>query len=115
MHLTLPRFRMEYSRRLNDDLIALGMGVAFDDSQADFYRIANVSPERLYLSRVEQKTFVEVNEEGTEAAAATAVGVSVTSAPVVVEMRVDRPFVFAIHERLSGAVLFLGLMNVPGE
>ena len=51
----------------------------------------------------------------TEAAAATVVGVGQTSAPLVVEMRVDRPFVFAIRERLSGTVLFLGVMNVVGE
>ncbi len=113
--LTLPRFRLEYGRRMNQDLQALGMGIAFDDGRADLYRIADVRPDRLYISRVDQKTFVEVNEEGTEAAAATAVGVGVTSAPQVVEMRVDRPFVFAIRERLSGTVLFLGLMNVVGD
>jgi serine protease inhibitor len=113
--LTLPRFRLEYTRRLNGDLQALGMGIAFDPGRADLYRIADVRPERLYITRVDQKTFVEVNEEGTEAAAATAVGVGVTSAPEVVEMRVDRPFVFAIRERLSGTVVFLGLMNVVGE
>ena len=115
VNLTLPKFKMEYSRRLNDDLTALGMGVAFDDARADFSRIADVGSERLYISRVDQKTFVEVNEEGTEAAAATSVGIGVTSAPVVVEMRVDRPFVFAIRERLSGTVLFMGLMNVVGD
>ncbi len=113
--LTLPRFRLEYTRRLNDDLKALGMAVAFDRSRADFSRIADVRPERLYISRVEQKTFVEVNEEGTEAAAATGVGVSVTSARQVFQMRVDRPFVFAIRERLSGTVVFLGVMNVVGS
>jgi serine protease inhibitor len=112
--LTLPRFRLEYGRELADDLTALGMGIAFGES-ADFSRIADVRSERLYLTRVDQKTFVEVNEEGTEAAAATAVGVGVTSAPVSVEMRVDRPFVFAIRERLSGAVLFLGVMNAIGD
>jgi serine protease inhibitor len=115
VHLTMPRFKMEYSRRLKSDLTALGMGIAFDDSRADFYRIADVRPARLYLTRVDQKTFVEVNEEGTEAAAATAVGVGIISVPEVTEMRVDRPFVFAIRERLSGTVLFLGLMNVVGE
>jgi serpin B len=115
VNLTFPRFRLEYTRRLNDDLKALGMEVAFDQSRADFYRIADVRPERLYLSRVDQKTFVEVNEEGTEAAAATSVGVSVTSVPEVFEMKVDRPFVFAIRERLSGTVMFLGLMNVVGS
>jgi serine protease inhibitor len=91
----------------------LGMGIAFDEGRADFARIADVSPDRLYISRVEQKTFVEVNEEGTEAAAATGVGIVATSAPPT--MRVDRPFVFAIRERLSGTVLFLGILNVVGE
>jgi serine protease inhibitor len=112
--LTFPRFRLEYGRRLNDDLTALGMGIAFGGG-ADFYRIADVRPERLYITRVDQKTFVEVNEQGTEAAAATAVGVGPTSVPESVEMKVDRPFVFAIRERLSGAVVFLGIMNVIGE
>lgn len=115
VRLTLPRFRLEYARSLNDDLVALGMGVAFDPERADFSRIADVRPERLYLTRVEQKTFVEVNEEGTEAAAATSVGVGVTSAPPVVEMTVDRPFVFVIRERLSGTILFLGITNVTGQ
>jgi serpin B len=111
--LTLPRFGLEYSRRLKEDLTALGMGIAFDKTRADFYRIADIRPDRLYLTRVDQKTFVEVNEEGTEAAAATSVGVGATSAPP--EMRVDRPFVFAIRERLSGTIVFLGLINVVGE
>ena len=112
--LTFPRFRLEYGRRLNHDLTALGMGIAFGP-RADFYRIADVRPDRLYITRVDQKTFVEVNEEGTEAAAATAVGIAPISAPEPIEMKVDRPFVFAIRERLSGAVLFLGVMNVVGE
>jgi serine protease inhibitor len=95
--LTLPRFRLEYSRKLADDLTALGMGIAFDEGRADFARIADVGPDRLYISRVEQRTFVEVNEEGAEAAADTVVGIAPTSAPPA--MRVDRPFVFAIRER----------------
>jgi serine protease inhibitor len=114
VNLTLPRFRLEYARRLNDDLTALGMEIAFDGERADFSRIANVRP-NLHLSRVEQKTFVEVNEEGTEAAAATSVGVAVAMARRVFEMRVDRPFLFAIRERLSGTVLFLGVMNALGD
>jgi serine protease inhibitor len=113
--LTLPRFRVEYGRTLAADLSALGMGIAFDEGAADFSRIADVAPDRLYITRVDQKTFIEVNEQGTEAAAATAVGVGVTSVPLESEMRVDQPFVFAIRERLSGAVLFLGVMNVIGE
>jgi serine protease inhibitor len=113
--LTLPRFRVESGRKLSADLSALGMGIAFDERAADFSRIADVAPDRLYISRVDQKTFIEVNEEGTEAAAATAVGVGVTSVPLESVMRVDRPFVFAIRERFSGAVLFLGVMNTVGD
>jgi serine protease inhibitor len=109
--LALPRFRVEYGRRLDDDLKAMGMRIAFE-SAADFSRIADVGA-GLYITRVVQKTFVEVNEEGTEAAAATGVGVGRTS--VGNQMLVDRPFVFAIRERLSGAVIFLGVMNVVGE
>jgi serpin B len=91
------------------------MGVAFDRGRADFSGIADVRPERLYLSRVEQRTFVDVNEEGTEAAAATAVGVGETSAPQVFDLVVDRPFAFLIRQRLSGTVLFLGVTNVTGQ
>jgi serpin B len=110
--LTFPRFRLEYGRRLNHDLEALGMEIALGGN-ADFRRIADV--DGLYITRVDQKTFVEVNEEGTEAAAATAVGIGKTAAPEPVEMKVDRPFVLAIRERLSGAVVFLGIINVIGE
>ena len=111
--LTLPRFRLEYTRSLVDDLKAMGMGIAFDASRADFSGIADVSPERLYLTQVLQKAFVLVNEEGTEAAAATAVGVGVTSMPP--SMTVDRPFLFVIRERLSGNILFLGQVNTIVE
>lgn len=107
--LSLPKFKLEYRRSLVEDLKALGMGIAFDRAQADFSGIANVSPERLYLTQVLQKAFVEVNEEGTEAAAATGVGVGVTSMPPA--MIVNRPFLFLIRERLSGTILFLGQIN----
>lgn len=113
IHLSLPRFRLEYSRSLGPDLTALGMGIAFDSGRADFYRIADVRPDRLFITRVDQKTFVDVNEEGTEAAAATAAGIGLTSAPP--SMVVDRPFVFAIRERLSGTVVFMGVINTLGE
>lgn len=107
--LTLPKFTFDYRRSLVDDLKAMGMRIAFDAGQADFYGIADVRPERLYLTQVLQKAFVEVNEEGTEAAATTAVGVGVTSAPP--SMTVDRPFLFVIRERLTGNILFIGQVN----
>jgi serine protease inhibitor len=112
--LTLPKFRIEYKRELKDDLSQLGMRVAFDDQRADFSRMADLSQSgRLFITRVTQKTFVDVNEEGTEAAAATSVGVGVTSAPAT--LRVDQPFLFVIRERLSGTIFFVGLVNRIGS
>jgi len=66
VNLAFPRFKIEYGRKLKDDLIALGMQQMFDDKKADF---SLISPVPLYVSQVIQKTFAEVNEEGTEAAA----------------------------------------------
>ena len=105
VHLFLPRFKLEYQSSLVDVLKALGMGVAFSD-EANFSRIR--SNGGLRIDDVIHKTFVEVNEEGTEAAAVTAVIIvdSVGAGPMVV--RVDRPFVFAIRERHSGTILFIG-------
>ena len=111
--VTMPRFKFEYGEKLNDALTTLGMGIAFDRTRADFYRIANVRPERLYISRVEQKTFISVDEEGTEAAAATTVGIGVTSLPPQLEF--TRPFLFAIRERESGTLLFVGRVGDPSR
>jgi serpin B len=101
----LPRFRLEWKSELTAPLTSLGMGIAFKDGAADFRGISK--SDQLFISSVLQKTFVDVNEEGTEAAAATSVGVSVTSAPAPL-LRADRPFLFAIRERLSGTVMFMG-------
>ena len=85
----------------------LGMRVAFDRDRADFSRmLGGTLAGNLYISKVIQKTFVDVNEEGTTAAAATSVGIGVTSAPLTIQF--DRPFLFAIRERLSGTILFIG-------
>lgn len=106
----LPKFKLEYERTMNDDLKALGMAVAFDD-RADFSRMSPMGSD-MRISFVKQKTFVDVNEEGTEAAAATAVGIELTSARPGVYA--DRPFVFAIRERLTGTILFIGkIMRIP--
>ena len=107
--LTLPKFRLEYKRELKPDLSDLGMRIAFDDQRADFSRMADIAQNRLFITRVTQKTFVDVNEEGTEAAAATSVGMGVTSAPATIE--VNRPFLFAIRERLSGTIFFVGQVS----
>ena len=108
----LPRFTLEYDIALNDALKALGMDVAFDPFAADFTNLY-AGPERAFISRVKHKTFVDVNEEGTEAAAVTSVEVGVTSAPQ--RLVVDRPFIFAIRENLSGTILFMGKIVRPGQ
>jgi serpin B len=108
----LPKFRLEYGKTLNGVLQALGMGVAFDPAAADFSRMHRDALNlQLHISAVKQKAFVEVDEEGTRAAAVTSVEVGITSAPP--SFVADRPFVFAIRERLSGTLLFTGVVRDP--
>lgn len=113
----MPRFRLEWEKQLRDVLEAMGMEIAFQPGQANFGGMLDEAfdPQAagtdLYITRVKQKSFVDVNEKGTEAAAATSVGVGVTSAPVPVT--IDRPFLFAIREQLSGTILFLGAILDP--
>jgi serine protease inhibitor len=101
----LPRFRMEWKRELNEDLQQLGMRLAFIGDEADFTRISPLG-NHLYITKVVQKTFVDVDEQGTEAAAVTSVGIGLTSAPPT--FRADRPFLVVIRERFSGTILFIG-------
>jgi serine protease inhibitor len=111
--LQLPRFKLEWERGLIPDLKALGMRAAFTDGGADFSRMSPLGTQ-LFISVVKQKTYVDVNEEGTEAAAVTNVGISVTSAPLRRAFVVDRPFVFVLRERLSGTILFMGkIVRLP--
>ncbi|HSJ24682.1 MAG TPA: serpin family protein [Longimicrobiales bacterium] len=107
--LTVPKFRFEYDIEMNAVLDVMGMGIAFQPRVADFTRIADVDD--LHISRVRQKAFIDVHELGTEAAAATSVTISVTSMPPV--MRFDRPFLFAIRERSTGTILFVGRVGDP--
>ena len=109
VHVSLPRFRMAYERTLNDDLAALGMVDAFGPA-ADLSRLSPVDD--LWISEVKQKSWVEVNEEGTEAAAATVVTI-VESAGL--DFRANRPFLFFIRERLSGTILFAGKLASPPD
>lgn len=109
----LPRFQMKFSRELNRNLEALGMTTAFDPVQANFLGMLPESPRpsvNLYLSLVKHDAVVEVNEEGTVAAAVSTVGVP-TSAPP--EFIVDRPFFFAIWDSHTGAILFMGAAVDP--
>jgi serpin B len=117
--IVLPKFETTYSKQLNGTLQDLGMRSAFDSTAANFSRIPlNPTPGAvLYISDVEHKTWVKVDEEGTEAAAATSIGmgiaaVKVESLPAFV-MIVDHPFFFAITEQQSGALLFAGVVMDP--
>jgi serpin B len=113
MDLYLPKFKLEYEKTLNATLKAMGMEIAFSEV-ADFTRISRAGG--LSISNVKHKTFVEVNEEGTEAAAATSVEIIEDSSSIPLPppvMRVDHPFVFLIRERSSGAVLFIGKILDP--
>lgn len=105
----LPKFELAYNATLNDALKALGMTDAFDPDLADLSRLTP-APDA-YITHVKQKTFLKIDEVGTEAAAVTSVGVGVTSVPVGI--MIDRPFVLAIRERLSGTILFLGAIADP--
>ena len=107
--LYLPKFKLDYERALNDDLVAMGMGTAFFGPG-----FSHIATDPLVITEVKHKTFVEINEEGTEAAAVTSIGMIRTVAePAVPVMRMDRPFICAIRERATGTILFLGKIVDP--
>lgn len=112
--LGLPRFSFEYEVSLNGALKALGMEAAFDSSRADFSGMyPATTSQNVYLSEVKHKTFINVNEEGSEAAAVTSGEMRVTSMPQTFIMTVDRPFCFAIRDNLTGSILFIGSVADP--
>ena len=108
--LYLPRFEYEASLSLADTLAEMGMPDAFDKLQADFSGIAEMPPS-LFITHVEHKAFVAVDETGTEAAAATGVVAEPASEPV--EVKVNRPFIFLIRDSDSGAIMFVGRVLNP--
>jgi serine protease inhibitor len=112
----LPRFRLEYEAVLNQSLSALGMAVAFDEKRADFTRMFEAAGANAYIHQVRHKTFVEVNEEGTEAAAVTSIEMRVTAVmeeEPPFEMIADRPFFLAVVDRETGLILFMGAIVNP--
>ncbi len=110
--LTLPRFRVEYNFQLAGILKALGVRTAFTPNEADFSGIDGTR--YLYIDDIFHKTFVSVNEEGTEAAAATGVVIRVTAVlQPRVQVTVDRPFIFFIRDLQTGTVLFVGRVLNP--
>lgn len=109
--ILLPKFKMEYEIGLISTLTQLGMGLAFQDN-ADFSGIGN----NLTISEVKHKTYVDVNEVGTEAAAATSVGImttSIDSSKKIFYMEVNRPFFFVIKDNQTEEILFMGTIQNP--
>jgi serpin B len=107
----MPKFKFSYEKYLNDQLQSMGMLDAFDSYLADLSGISDAS---IFVSFVKQNTFVEVDEKGTEAAAVTTIGIELTSMPPQPQVfEIDRPFVFAIRERTTNTLLFVGQVVNP--
>jgi len=108
--LSLPKFKTEYSKKLNDVLSKMGMGIAFTDA-ADFSGMTNHSAK---IAFVKQDTYISTDESGTEAAAVTTVGMELTSMPAEpqrVVFNADKPFIYIIQENSTGAILFMGAVK----
>ncbi len=111
-NIQLPRFKLEYEIELNNTLKKLRMNSMFDRNQANF---KSMTESQASVDTVKHKSFIEVNEEGTEAAAATSIGVRSTSIGLFqpFSMIVDRPFFFAIYDNSTNTILFMGSIFEP--
>jgi serpin B len=108
--VSFPRFKYGFKKKLKDVLSDLGMGIAFTDG-ADF---SNISELDLLINDVTHQSFIETNEEGTEAAAATIVDIGVTSVPVSpMVFRMDHPFMYIIRETTTNSIIFMGRVADP--
>ena len=110
LDIYLPKFKMEYENELKDELTNMGLGIAFGGA-ANFDNIRKDG--QLAISSVFQKTFIEVNEEGTEAAAATGVVIVETSSGPSSYFRADRPFLYMIRDSYTGSICFMGRVGNP--
>jgi len=112
--VAIPKVTSSYGVMMNDTLKSLGMVQAFDPNRADFSGLAQIPGANVYLQGVFHKTFLRIDEKGTEAAAATGVTVGVTSAPVLdFRMTLNRPFLCAVQDERTGVILFLGTIVNP--
>lgn len=109
----LPKFEFKFDDSLKDELAALGMTDAFNDLKANLTGISDAA--KLVISEVMHKSYIKVDERGTEAAAVTGITVGTTSMPVDNSFRVDHPFVFAIREKDTKAILFIGKVMDPKQ
>ena len=115
MIVEMPKFKMEHKlENLKSHLKDLGLKQAFEPSPKNFTKLFEDPLMDMYISRVIHQAMIEVDEKGTEAAAATVVEVGVTSMPVIPTfIRLDKPFLFFIQEKHSGIILFMGKMENP--
>jgi serine protease inhibitor len=112
--IALPRFKIEYSKSLKEPLINMGMDVAFDNRRANFKKMATSDAKgNIYIGDVKHKTYIEVNEQGTEAAAVTAVQMEGKGMTYTFRMIVNRPFFYAITDNKTGSILFMGIVITP--
>lgn len=111
LRLSIPKFETEYEIKLNDPLIRMGLASAFDGGSADFSRM--VEGGGLYIGEAKHKTFIRVDEIGTEAGAATSIAMDESAMLDVVTLNLNRPFVYAVIDKTSGIPLFLGTMENP--
>ncbi len=111
VQLTMPRFEFETELSLKQTLSALGMEAAFQPFGADFSGISTAAD--LHVQDIVHKAFISVDEEGTEAAAATAIVVGVTSAPPPATLTLDNPFIFLIMNDATNEILFAGTVLDP--
>jgi len=109
----LPKFEFKFDDSLVDELTALGMTDAFNASSADLSGISEAA--KLVISEVKHKSYIKVDERGTEAAAVTGITIEVTSVGPDNSFRVDHPFVFAIREKDTQSILFIGKVLDPNQ
>jgi len=110
MSLLFPKFKTEYKATLNDALKAMGMEEAFGPS-AEFKNMSASMGSNLVITEVKHKSFIEVDEAGTEASAATSVEIAATAMPMALEF--IKPFIYLIRDTKTGAILFIGTMEDP--
>lgn len=110
LNLEIPRFKLEYERTLNNDLMVLGMQTPFDKDVADF---SLITQDTLFISNVTQKTFARMDEDGMEAAAVTVIAMLGSSnfEYIPIDFKVNRPFLYFLKEKSTGLVFFAGVMN----
>ena len=112
--LAMPKFESTFEDSLNDELVDIGLGIAFDPGQADFSRMNESHEKNLFIGEVRHKTFIRVDEKGTEAAAVTSVEMRMTSMPSVDKvLTFDRPFLYGIMDLQTGMPLFVGILESP--